>query len=344
MKTLYILGAGASAGKSRTSEQCIPTVAEFPKSISKILNHSTRKVRNKEPKLSKETYQALLQFSEGCIEFGTPDTYAKSIFLSKGEGKEYQQVKMMISFIVKISQLMNGVDPRYFQFFSALLDYEKPNVGHLNDDIYLATWNYDLQINEALIRLLSVAPHDLLDSNIYFHGLRYTDYVGKIPKQKIFRINGYAGSINNDLHGDFDSELNLFYDHSIDKNTKINSEILAFENNFKKKENITQNIKFAWDSFNKQNKEIESLKLIANQISCLVIIGYSFPIYNRIIDMEILRSFTNLEKVYLQDYVDHSYKIKTYFRDLGMLHTLVSGHTEYVSGCDQFLVPSELYL
>lgn len=59
-------------------------------------------------------------------------------------------------------------------------------------------------------------------------------------------------------------------------------------------------IKFAWE----ETKETKSVRNLARQIircsEIVVVIGYSFPIFNREIDIEIFKEFKG-KKIYIQD-------------------------------------------
>jgi hypothetical protein len=69
---------------------------------------------------------------------------------------------------------------------------------------------------------------------------------------------------------------------------------LRFQNN-----SIRSSLAFAWDSnFDYDNKVVEKI----NQTEILVIVGYSFPFFNRVIDRKIIQSMSpTLKHVYVQD-------------------------------------------
>lgn len=361
MKTLYLLGAGASASNTNIiyakekKLQYIPTVASFPDAIEFLLETQIIEIDGKSrvinflESLNIKLKEYLRMLLKGTKAFGTPDTYAKSLLLKHGPNSEqYCYTKMAISFVIQAIQAITTVDPRYYQFFSALLYYNRPTEGKLHEHVYIATWNYDLQLNESLTSLLGVQPKDVIKSGINFHGIRSKEreYDEVVHEKRIFRINGYAGSViignSSESHQDFQDELNTFYDRNQNMDEKMKSLV-----NYYNSENAHSNqffINFAWDENNASKSEINGLEAIAETIKCLVVIGYSFPIYNRDIDMKIIKKLKNLAKVYVQDRIDHTYKIKEYLK---AAHSFNSSALErlvvYENNCDQFLVPNELY-
>jgi hypothetical protein len=60
-------------------------------------------------------------------------------------------------------------------------------------------------------------------------------------------------------------------------------------------------LSFAWEKIRFEDDVIKDTISNINDTQVLVIIGYSFPYYNREIDRKIIGSMTNLEKVYIQD-------------------------------------------
>ncbi|TGK45527.1 hypothetical protein [Leptospira bouyouniensis] len=354
MRTLYLLGAGASAAESNIGFgdkriPYIPTVIRFPEAIdflltSNLFPYFTVATGNYITNwLNKDIQKDLKLLKNGTISFGTPDTYAKSILLSHGpKSDEYWNTKRAISFVIQAIQIFTSVDPRYFQFFSALLNYENPKQASLNENIFIATWNYDLQLNQSLTSLLGVLPNGVLESKINFHGKKNN----QSGLKKIFRINGYAGGVlvgkDGEHHQDFGGEVDSFY-NTTERDIDRLDGLIKFYNSANAQKNEFF-INFAWDKNEASRREISDLIELAKTIECLVVVGYSFPIYNRETDMQILENMKNLEKVYVQDKIDHTYKIKEYLRaahsynDDG-LALLV----KYESNCDQFLVPNELY-
>jgi N utilization substance protein B len=134
--------------------------------------------------------------------------------------------------------------------------------------------------------------------------------------------------------------------------------IEAFHNKYISQSHL---ITFAWEkeseakSYLKQT--IEAIKEVCNDTEYLVVIGYSFPFYNREIDKLIFETITpTLKKIYFQDpYNDGSFLIDRYnlqrepteyeTKRMEMYGALrIKGKTEvkHITETDQFYVPIEL--
>lgn len=119
---------------------------------------------------------------------------------------------------------------------------------------------------------------------------------------------------------------------------------------------------FAWENdsryFHKYSghaKNIETAEMIAAETEILVVIGYSFPVFNREIDVLIFNRMRNLKKVYIQDKnpdrikstMENAFKIlqrttsEWSAKDMIYIHNpLIEFQTEQYT--DQFLIPYEL--
>ncbi len=62
-------------------------------------------------------------------------------------------------------------------------------------------------------------------------------------------------------------------------------------------------IRYSWDQDEYGKIAVEQAKQVLAQTEILVIIGYSFPFFNREIDAEILKSYnpSDLNRIYIQD-------------------------------------------
>ena len=60
-------------------------------------------------------------------------------------------------------------------------------------------------------------------------------------------------------------------------------------------------LSFAWEKTENHYKMMESLLKTTQDTEQVVVIGYSFPFFNRQTDREIIGSMTNLKKIYVQD-------------------------------------------
>lgn len=97
------------------------------------------------------------------------------------------------------------------------------------------------------------------------------------------------------------------------------------------------NLNFAWyHDWELVNKIIENY----NETDILVVVGYSFPFFNREVDRKIIRAMINLKKIYIQDCVPENIKS----RSLSILPDWRERKIEIISVDDvsEFFLPPEL--
>ncbi|TGL97952.1 hypothetical protein [Leptospira jelokensis] len=333
MKTLYLLGAGASAN-------AIPTVAKMEQSIrswTKSFGYGLAAEFVKELYFSPkpELINKFEWLANGVREFGTPDIFAKSLLLSK-KMEDYRIAKATLAAYLLLEQCKNKVDKRYFGFFSALTDInEHSSKIMFHNSIKIATWNYDLQITEALMSLTSFTERE---ANL--HLLKTSDLL-PIPetKNKLFRLNGYAGC---EIYATDITSNNLskaYFDVPIESRhpEHIQDMYLNWLGN-----NTDINFHFAWDNSVPAKQEREALFSNIGDSEVLVIIGYSFPTFNRFIDGRIFHSLRKLKKVYVQDInkgsIDRVNQLIKQSHYVGK----ESIQTKHISNIDQFYIPNEI--
>lgn len=333
MKTLYLLGAGASAN-------AIPTVPDMEQNIrswTKAFGYGLA-----------EGFVAKLNFSpntrliskfewlaNGVKEFGTPDIFAKSLLLSKKK-EDYRIAKITLATYLLLEQCKNKVDKRYFGFFSALIDRNEDS-GNLtiHHSLKIATWNYDLQITEALMSLTSLTEKE---TNLRI--LKSSDALtGTENSNQLFRLNGYAGC---EIIGEDKSSNNLsnaYFNLPNDNRhpDKIQNLFLTWLDN-----NIDINFNFAWDNSVTTKKERDGFFSSIHDIEVLVIIGYSFPTFNRFIDSKIFHSLRNLKKVYVQDKYQGALERANQLIKQSHYVGKESIQPKHISNTDQFYIPNEI--
>ncbi len=77
---------------------------------------------------------------------------------------------------------------------------------------------------------------------------------------------------------------------------------------------------------------------IACDTSILVIIGYTFPFFNRAIDRKVIGAMTKLDRVYIQDIEPEKVR-DTFF---SIRSDLPENKIKLIKNCDQFFLPPEL--
>jgi len=333
LKTLYLLGAGASAN-------AIPTVTDMEGSIRSWTKSFGYGINGRQlPQMSFSPSEKLAEkfewLANGVRDYGTPDIFAKSLLLSK-KYKEYKISKITLATYLVLEQCRRKVDKRYFGFFSALLNYneESSNVT-FHPDIKIATWNYDLQITEALMSLTSFQESEVNSILLKTSDLHSTNF----NKNQVYRLNGYAGA---EFYGTdiLSNSLSAAYFHLPNESRhpeKIQNLFLDWLNS-----EADLNFHFAWDSHEPIKNHREKFFADIAETEVLVVIGYSFPTFNRFIDSRIFSKLRNLKKAYIQDSSEQA---------LGRVNQLIkqnhypgkeSIEVKHISNVDQFYIPSEI--
>lgn len=158
----------------------------------------------------------------------------------------------------------NDIDVRYENFISTVFDKKTKK---LDDRISILTWNYDLQFERVY--------------KLYRELDNYNELINELKNNKVFyKLNGT--SFNDSLLYSLDdiSETELL-------------DILKTQNRYR------SNIFFNW-SENKAIEREDYFKSLADT-EILIVIGYSFPNFNRDTDTKFLQTLMSLRKVYIID-------------------------------------------
>jgi len=310
-KVTYILGAGASRGKrlhdrKDTSEtfgggniiEGLPVVSEINSRLDFLIEKLRRASLYKDnlsiEQVSKleELQQTTKSIHELSIRHSTIDTYAKKLYLTQ-EYNDFELLKRFLSFYLFIEQIMNDKDQRYDSFWANILK----NDTSVPEDINIISWNYDSQLElayrEYSTRGLPIASSD-------------DDAQEILSKAKIFKLNGTA-IIPKDKYNNWDIAL-IKGKYSHDKIFTVKDNTSMFSQEFfkflllcfNKFYNTDSKIKFAFEG--EQNDKFYSA-MNQKLLDCetLVVIGYSFPFFNREVDRKVISMMHKLLNIYIQD-------------------------------------------
>ncbi|OIR13153.1 hypothetical protein GALL_55370 [mine drainage metagenome] len=316
----YLLGAGASAN-------CLPVIDEMPKRLNILkaelnirskavfVNNPGNDVFAGEDDISNaRTLVADLEWLSGEIQkHKTVDTLAKKFYLIKSKNADLKKLKkVLIAYFIyeqtKIGGEINSgakevPDKRYDSLIATIIDKK---IGNLNlpTNFKIITWNYDLQfeiaykeylhemsINDIQKKIQAIPSTEFIKRNTFF------DY----NKFSIVRLNGVAG-LKIDLEGhlkrgsktekddlkDFLASIARYYCNMPDDDIRV--------------------FNYSWenpDDYSDTYEETNTVKKIAKEImratDILVIIGYSFPVFNRSVDKELFGTLNRQTQIYIQD-------------------------------------------
>lgn len=349
-KIIYYIGAGASYGKrqiiskEKSDEEVIlteglPVVAEIPNRIRKfrkfindcVISHdlyyefkgmfNTRGSDIERQRL--DMLQDIDELIEGIVNHATIDTYAKKLFLIR-DLRRFKTLKNVLCAYFVWEQLDHAVDQRYDIFLASVLSMANL---YLPKDISVVSWNYDSQFELAYNFYTRNGKFPVFDKN--------NDNEWEVLPNYgcVFKVNGSATygnfSVVNEILKDDklpkDIQLIIFYGDS-----KADTSQMGFQ--------FTPHLSFAWEQTPNQSKMMEYIKQASQDTISLVVIGYSFPFFNRDVDRSIIANMPQLKTIYIQD--PNAESIEQSLR--AVLPDGVSIKIEHRKNCDQFYLPSEL--
>jgi len=310
----YYLGAGASY-------QAIPIQNALGHKMMELYNYILRSEEGHKdrfifPNVSgqkRDLKRALLHdigyFGQKALEYGSIDTYAKKLWFNPSAyGEEPFLIKLAVNFFFSIWQNIDQeewrkmpgdntikyrkVDSRYTALLAAIL--KKGNDGpYLPDNINFITWNYDLQLEGAFTQFLPNFDWDLTEKVLSFL---------PIPggrNLQICHLNGLSG---------------YYLIHKVNKDAKYHR--LSNRNDAKEFSEFIENlvrfresyahgdidldgmIGYAWeDELDERNlgndytikAKVDAIPMM-QKADVLVIIGYSFPPFNRATDRMLFKN------------------------------------------------------
>jgi hypothetical protein len=224
-------------------------------------------------------YQELKWLEEMCKTYPTIDTYAKMLSVT-ARPRELDRLKNALSILFTLIQDHNKRDLRYDGFIAAIIQ----DLCELPSNVSILSWNYDYQIEYVLQDFYferSSLLHTWQNRGISCKGCcSHID----VNKSNIIKLNGtamFSQSRNREIIDPDDCTIDVLEKHLS-----------------KEDQSWYSNISFAWE---KDDKFIEEILPIVIDARVLVVIGYSFPYVNRIVDKKIVQNMDNLMSVYIQD-------------------------------------------
>lgn len=360
-KIVYLLGAGASFGKrgkevlfsrdaSRVGhvitkngnypiiEEGLPLVTEIPSRIEYIISvikdvpytqYSERRILplGSNSGTGIETAKEMLikdleWLAKESARHATVDTFARKLFLT-GKSDDFTKLKGLLSLYFIIEQIINKTDNRYDTFLANVLEIN----NRIDKKITILSWNYDSQYEIALKEYYSgiISPSDAGVCSMY------DTEENECKNPQMFKINGSASF--KELYS-----LGKFCNDS--KSTLDEGALVSLLNLYVVGDKSL--LTFAWEHSNVvepshynifHNKLRESIK----DAKVLVVIGYTFPFFNRRVDRQIFSYMDSLKSIYIQDPKCDAVK-----QNIGSV--LYDSNVDIItlSNVDQFFLPPEL--
>ncbi len=333
----YLIGAGASA-------KALPVVSNWNHRLEQFSHFLFRIDTSylKEKGIEKDVVIAAMNnlLKEG-INHATIDTYAKKLFLKNSHDSiqkllslkhllvcffAFEQIRIRDfhswytedenrenkSIGYQLTEDYEGqreqIDKRYDVFLATLL---KSNTLCLDKRVNIISWNYDLQLELAYYDYNNNEnPHTKL--KVYPNG-----YGNNKNGSRIIKLNGTAGlfgttkgheTIVSGTEGVYFPELDVNFLRPKTRREitppSLISLLYVYSNFLSGQENMQPIMSFAWEKDEVSIKAVSLAKRIMTKTETLVIIGYSFPNFNRSIDKQLLQLLPLDCKVYYQDHKD----------------------------------------
>lgn len=319
-KITYLLGAGASANALPLIKGSIDNnVAALPQQLLSFVNDQTTALTQTNKGWGKNNIETLLSIANKCIEFGTPDLYAKYL-LEIGDEINYKYLKHLLSIFFKYKQEKeNRFDLRALTFLTTIASNQK-----IPENIKIISWNYDSQIEIAARKMkpINSQGYSMIKGFTCWPNSRDGFDTGENPF--LLHLNGIAG-VNYSERNFYEEFESCFSFADVEKNESLLS--FAWED----EENAPKKI------FNEQKLKV-ALEMATNT-DILVVIGYSFPFFNRKVDQQIFYSMhTTLKKIYFQDPFNNGEQLKSQFN----LGPQANASIIHIKSVENYHIPFEL--
>lgn len=309
-------------------------------------------------------YNEFLNFADQIENHASIDTLAKKFYFTQekveGSNLNYERIKQLIDLFFTIEHFLSEFDLRYDAFLASVLQQNKDKSIYLRKELNILSWNYDYQFEYSLAKFYQINQLDIIRKRFYILPLDEVTLVDENKKFTLFRLNGSAGGFYRDstFYSDkiaFNSFLNL---KEAERNTfkeitngkKTEQKVRGFiksllaKNLLYLKGEILAPIKFAWEQQINKLMEFDNPTSLLDTIQrteVLVIIGYSFPTFNRETDKAILDNLELIQKIYLQvPSIETFEEIQTKIKSLGG-ERLRHIEIEYIKAGNEFFVPFE---
>lgn len=344
----YLIGAGASAGKRDKGKiiEGLPCVNEIPTRILNIIeilknNSIPKDIKwfnsqlglNSKLDWENARIEVLKLFQDlhlQCTQHATIDTYAKKLKLRK-LSHEFKKLEQLLTLFFLFEQILSKTDSRYDTFLANILE----DSLQFPENIRILSWNYDCQIElayDGYNQRNGLTIGDKLNE-------RYQDY-------EIIKINGTAAFQNQEslifIREKIAKEIQQAQEDPISVHlAEMRVYLLHFIYLYKlyvvgKKDNTKLSFAFDYTTFSKNI--VDCINTIVDKTDALVIIGYTFPFFNREIDRKILLHLKPNTKIYIQDI--HPERIKQSLE--AITPTIQEENIVLLREVDQFYLPPEL--
>ncbi len=292
----YLFGAGASCKALPLDNALINRLEEI---ITIGRNLPVNDVNQRYLRSFEDNYSDIIKMAR---EKGSLDTLAN---LSFRKPDLVNNIKNLIWIYFSANSDKGEIDNRYTKLIAKIRNRNATNFAFRND-VSLLTWNYDLQIEEAISTIDGIHISKVADKFYTYPGFELISKHKMLQNSNpdtfsLVHLNGCAGYYYDINSRSFHSCNNLDLTDPVKYNTMLNIVVQNFNTNTIIGESVRNSITFAFEENYYSNQAKKYAKEIAKKTTHLVIIGYSLADFNREVDREILNEMTNLKYISIQN-------------------------------------------
>jgi hypothetical protein len=325
----YYIGAGASCN-------VLPLVKDFPERLNKfridILSNRNSIESEDQTKVNK-LITDISWLEKESLNHASIDTFAKKLYI---QNKDYELLKLKaaLSCYFLYEQAIKNVDQRYDSFFASILEKDSTNIK-LPENIKIISWNYDIQFEKSFA-IYSNSPDYIATTLQAYPASSDRNNTIDYNKFAIVRLNGIAG-VHLTQDGKIARYLKNFLSNSY--SLELLKEIIKiYDIYLNKSESYFPLLNFAWEENKFKQTFLPNALEIAKNTEILIIIGYSFPFFNRKIDKMILEKMVNIKKIYLQVPVEDQ---EAYKERIISMNEKFKDKVFLINDLNRFYIPNE---
>jgi len=299
MNITFLFGAGAS-------KEALPITKEIPERLNEII----KRVESNELMLSNDDYfknnnqypkrriqgfliEDMKWLLEQSSRHASIDTFAKKLYLTR-KNEELLRLKNAFSCYLILEQAKPKTDSRYDVFYASIL---KTTSFSFPKNINVVSWNYDFQFEKAYSEYSNSDElyHNQSSLNVITEFYEFTPDIGGFC---ILKLNSTTNiwQQHNSSHVQYIKDVPVGLDINLIDQVVESYSFVKFN-----PQGYRSTLSFAWEGQSFNNRDLLSIaKKAIEKSNVLVIVGYSFPYFNREIDKDIINAMPNLKKVYYQ--------------------------------------------
>ena len=276
----YYVGAGASA-------KSLPVAKDMPCRLQELANKietHTDRSDNLNGRVE-EIAGELRWLADSSRERATVDALAYNCHLRADNG-QMDRLKKALAVFFLLEQAQQPVDPRYRDFLSYLGKLDERRDVAMPTDVRVVSWNYDMQFEKAYAEFLHPDHYPKVATALQVvPGLGPSAYCSECFS--IVKLNGTASMV-------FTSEQVLAREYKTYLTSDFKNTLRHLGSYYDRL--TTPYLNFAWDDDEWRNDALKRIE----RVETLVVIGYSFPLVNQDVDLEVLTRLLRPETLYVQ--------------------------------------------